>query len=172
VKSDTCNTDCGIHDGCLQNSTKAMSDALYASGRPIVYYVDSGNPTSPQRVFNPHNRNVHNEECLVKVALRPRELVWRWAADTAHAFKSWFDIDDTYRSTLTNAHNQIRVAEYQSCGTFNTPDMLTIGQGGQSFAEYRTQFYLWAVLGAPLILGADLRNLTARELDLVTGTPR
>ncbi len=30
VKHDTFNTDCGIHDGCLQNSTGRMSAALYA----------------------------------------------------------------------------------------------------------------------------------------------
>ena len=32
-----------------------------------------------------------------------------------HMFKSWFDIEDAWGSTLSNAHNQVRVAEYQRC---------------------------------------------------------
>jgi alpha-galactosidase len=43
----------------------------------------------------------------------------------------------------------------QKCGAFNTPDMLTIGQGGQTQSEYRAQMFLWSVLGAPLIMGYD-----------------
>jgi hypothetical protein len=44
--------------------------------------------------------------------------------------KSIFDIKDTWRNTLMNAQNQIRLAEYQTCGQFLTPDMLTVGMGG------------------------------------------
>ncbi len=43
VKHDTCNSDCGIRDGCIQQSTARMRDALNATGRPIVYYIDDGN---------------------------------------------------------------------------------------------------------------------------------
>lgn len=47
-----------------------------------------------------------------------------------HMIKSIFDIKDTWRNTLMNAQNQIRLAEYQTCGQFLTPDMLTVGMGG------------------------------------------
>ena len=39
VKHDTCNEDCGVHDGCMQHSTARMRDGLNATGRPIVYYI-------------------------------------------------------------------------------------------------------------------------------------
>ena len=48
------------------------------------------------------------------------------------------------------------------------PDMMTIGQGKQSLAEYRAQFALWVVLGAPLIIGCDIRMMDAAVLELLT----
>ncbi len=68
-------------------------------------------------------------------------MVWVWARGVAHMYKSWFDINDTWQSTLTNAQNQIRIAEYQTCGQRNTPDMLTIGQDMQSMGEVTTLLF-------------------------------
>ena len=65
-----------------------------------------------------------------------------------------------------NVQNQIRLAEYQTCGQFLTPDMLTVGMGGQTAGEYRAQFYLWAVLGAPLILSNDIRTMATEDVRL------
>lgn len=78
------------------------------------------------------------------------------------------DIKDTWRNTLMNAHNQIRLAEYQTCGQFLTPDMLTIGMGGQTAGEYRSQLYLWSILGAPLILSNDVRAMSPEDVALVS----
>ena len=46
-------------------------------------------------------------------------------------------------------------------GAYNDNDMLTVCNGGQSEAEYRAQFSVWAILTSPLILGNDVRNLSA-----------
>lgn len=173
VKHDTCGTDCGVHDGCIQHAAYEMAMGLNSTGREIVYYLDNGNPTSPQRVYNPHNHHVMYEEAIIKVATRPEELVWYWSTQLdpsigPHLTKSWFDRKDTWISMLTNLHNQVRVAEYQSCGRFNMPDMLTVGMGAQSQGQYRAQFFLWAVLGAPLILGNDIRKMDQFTVDLLT----
>jgi len=152
-----------------------MRDGLWeAGGGEIVYYLDSGNPTSPQRVFNPRQIHISDKEAKKKLATKPSELVWVWLGTLPdqekgpHLFKSWFDIEDTFLSTMTNLHNQVRIAEYQSCGHFNMPDMLTVGQGAQSMGQYRAQFFLWAVLGAPLILGNDIREISEAHLRLLT----
>jgi alpha-galactosidase len=47
-------------------------------------------------------------------------------------------------------------------------DMLTIGLGGQTDNEYRTQLLLWTVLGAPFVLSCDVANLTNAQLQLLT----
>ena len=109
----------------------------------------------------------------ISTQVRPEELVWYWTARWAdgkgpHLLKSWFDRKDSWASVLTNVQNQIRTAEYQRCGHFHNPDMLTIGMGGQTEAEYRSQFFLYAVLGAPMIMGNDIRLMDNFTVSLVT----
>ena len=48
------------------------------------------------------------------------------------------------------------------------PDMLSVGQGRQTQAQYRAQMLLWSVMGAPLILGADIRKMDAFTRSLLT----
>lgn len=169
VKHDTCNYDCGVHDGCMQNSTAAMRDGLNATGKPIVYYIDAGNPSSPSRVYNPKNHNV-NPQDVIKIASDPSQLVYVWGPSHANMWKSWFDISDNWESTLDNVHHQIGLSMYQSCGAFNTPDMVTIGQGALSDGQYRAQMFIWSVLGAPIILGNDLRQVSSEVVNLLTAT--
>lgn len=168
-----------------------------AGNGTTVYYLDSGNPTSPQRTFNPYYQGIPayakaseiQQESILKLANRPEELAWVWATEWGrnsvvpdpedargrltddkgpHMFKSWFDRQDTWFSALTNLHSQARVAEYQRCSQFHMPDMLTIGMGGQSESEYRAQFFLWSILGAPLVMGNDIRNMDDFTVNLVT----
>ena len=45
--------------------------------------------------------------------------------------------------------------------------MLTVGMGGQTLGMYRTQFYYWVILGTPLLLSNDIRNMEASDKNLV-----
>ncbi|NJP95355.1 alpha-galactosidase [Nonomuraea sp. FMUSA5-5] len=49
--------------------------------------------------------------------------------------------------------NQLR-AEYAGRGSWADPDLIQAGRGGMTETEYRTQFTLWAMGAAPLILQA------------------
>ena len=82
--------------------------------------------------------------------------------DTADPTDTWWHIMDNVQH---NAHGTQR---FQSCGRFNMPDMLTIGQGGQSIDEYKSQMALWTVMASPLINGADIRNLRPAHLAILT----
>ena len=81
------------HDYCLSTVPKAMAhtakmrDALNATGRRIVYYVDVGGmvpttfggalrPTTPREI----------------TASRPEQLPWAWAPGVAHLWKTWHDV--------------------------------------------------------------------------------
>ncbi|KAH3759061.1 glycoside hydrolase family 27 protein [Pelomyxa schiedti] len=168
VKFDTCNYDCGVHDGCIPNSVAAMRDGLNATGRPVVLYLDDGNDSTGQRILNPHHYHVW-PKYRIKVADVYSELVWAWpAADYANMWKSWFDIHDSWENFMDNLHMQISLSYYQHCGAYNFPDMLTIGQGSQTAGQYRAQMFIYAVLGSPLILGNDVRNVDEDTLTLLT----
>lgn len=200
VKHDTCSPGyCGVYgaaghagtpsDGnCIRHSTTLMSEALQAAAKalhrePIVYYIDHGNPTSPQKVYNPFLHHVPTKVPINPVpgtqqwrdatgmnsqALTPSELGYTWGGGVAHMMKIWYDREDTWDSFLTNVHSQVGLAPYQHCGFFLAPDMLTIGMGGMSPSQERAQFLMYAILGAPLVLAADIRKLSAAQLALLT----
>jgi hypothetical protein len=58
--------------------------------------------------------------------------------------------------------------EAQHTGYFNDPDMMVVGMPGLSDAQNRVHLTLWAMSGAPLIVGADLRGLSPASLATLT----
>lgn len=69
------------------------------------------------------------------------------------------DIFDNWNSMLANVTSQESRATQSGPGRWNDPDMLEVGNGGMTPAEYRTHFSLWAMAAAPLIAGNDLRDM-------------
>jgi alpha-galactosidase len=49
-------------------------------------------------------------------------------------------------------------------GKWVDPDAFNLGNGGMTEAEERTYFSLWCLLKAPLLMGNDLRNMSAQTL--------
>jgi alpha-galactosidase len=50
--------------------------------------------------------------------------------------------------------------KYAWAGHWNDPDMLEIGNGGMTDAEYQTHMSLWCILSAPLLAGNDIRSMS------------
>ena len=46
--------------------------------------------------------------------------------------------------------------------------VLEVGNGGMTDAEYVTHFSLWAISKAPLVIGCDVRNMSAATLAILT----
>jgi hypothetical protein len=65
----------------------------------------------------------------------------------------------TLAGVFTNFDHGIH-PQAQHTGYYNDPDMMVLGMPGLSDAENRVHMSLWAISGAPLILGADLTTLT------------
>ncbi|XP_020209605.1 alpha-galactosidase 3-like [Cajanus cajan] len=59
-------------------------------------------------------------------------------------------------------------AAYAGPGGWNDPDMLEVGNGGMTYQEYRAHFSIWALAKAPLLIGCDVRNLTAETLEILS----
>jgi hypothetical protein len=49
-------------------------------------------------------------------------------------------------------------------------DMLEVGNGGMTETQYRTHFNLWAIFKAPLLIGCDVRNMSAVTRDILLQT--
>lgn len=66
-------------------------------------------------------------------------------------------------------------APYSHLGGFNDPDMLVVGMHeqndwmgpGMTDIEYRTNFAIWCVVAAPLLIGADPNHLDSVALDIL-----
>jgi alpha-galactosidase len=78
------------------------------------------------------------------------------------------DIRDSWQSMSTIGFSQSDLAKFTKPGWWPDPDMLEIGNGGMSTTEYRTHMTLWAMIGAPLIAGNDLRDMTPEIHDILT----
>ncbi|MCK4923202.1 MAG: glycoside hydrolase family 27 protein, partial [Bacteroidales bacterium] len=62
---------------------------------------------------------------------------------------------------------QVGLESYAGPGHWNDPDMLEVGNGNLSYEENRAHFSLWCILSAPLMLGNDIRDLSAEILEIL-----
>lgn len=100
-----------------------------------------------------------------------------WIKETgAHMWRSTGDIVDCWTSIRDLAKSQIVAQEYNGQGCFNDMDMLVVGMHGKGHVgitgctpeEYRLHFSLWAMLGSPLMLGCDIRNMDEDTKAIIT----
>ena len=103
--------------------------------------------------------------------------VHNWIRSTgAHMYRSTGDINDSFASMRDIAFSQIKNLAYSAPGCFNDIDMLTIGMYGKGNVgssgcndiDYKTQFAIWCMYSAPLMLGGDIRTFSESTLKLVT----
>jgi alpha-galactosidase len=119
-----------------------MGDALRAATRPIVY----------------------------SLCQYGQQAVQTWGTQVGgNLWRTTGDIGDNWRSMSgIGFDRQIGLEKYAGPGHWNDPDMLEIGNGGMSDTEYQTHMALWAILGAPLLAGNDLRSMTPAIRDILT----
>jgi len=142
LKYDWCNT--GTENAQAAYST--MRDALEAAGRPIVFSLCEWGSNKP----------------------------WLWARDVGNLWRTTGDISDCWNckkdqlSWTQILDLQVGLEIYASPGHWNDPDMLEVGNGGMTTAEYRSHFSLWCMLAAPLMAGNDLKNMSADIKEILT----
>jgi alpha-galactosidase len=118
-----------------------MHKALVATGRPIVYSL-----------------------CQYGF-----DNVWEWGTEVGgNLWRTTGDIDDTYDRMSVIGFQQSGLGKYAGPGHWNDPDMLEVGNGHMSSAEYRTHMTLWVMLAAPLLAGNDLSKMTPETLATLT----
>lgn len=103
--------------------------------------------------------------------------VWEWGRGIGHFWRTTGDITFTWRSVSDIGFKQIDHARFGGPGGWNDPDMLVVGKLGWGRTltptqltpnEQITHITIWAMLPAPLLIGADLSQLDRFTLDLLT----
>ncbi|MFD1107453.1 NPCBM/NEW2 domain-containing protein [Sphingobium olei] len=92
-----------------------------------------------------------------------------WGKDVGNISRTSDDISADWGRMLTNFDSAARRAFYAHPGSWNDPDMLFIGKGdfdADHLTEARSHFALWAMLNAPLLIGADLRSTPQPLIDI------
>ncbi|WP_158853992.1 NPCBM/NEW2 domain-containing protein [Saccharothrix deserti] len=112
---------------------RAMGEALRKTGRDIVYSLCEWGQN------------------------RPWEGLGREVG--GHLWRTTGDISDNWTSVMGILDQQVGLERYAGPDGWNDPDMLEVGNGGMTDAEYRAHFALWSVLNAPLIAGNDVRSM-------------
>ena len=134
------------YDNWKKESTKeryqSMLDALNQVERPIFYSLGQG-----------------GEEDLAT-----------WGKDVGNSWRTTEDINNNWNSMIEIININNQWYQYAGQGGWNDPDILTIGCGGMSLTEYKTQFNLWAISKAPLIIGCDITTMEEEIKDILKNT--
>lgn len=125
------------YDNCNNKNTSAkerypiMAKALQKCGRPIFFSLCEWGQEDPAT----------------------------WAPGIGNSWRTTGDISDNWNSMTSLADQNDKWASYAGPGGWNDPDMLEVGNGGMTAAEYRSHFSIWALAKAPLLIGCDIRAM-------------
>ena len=144
LKYDWCNTE-GLDQ---HDAYQKMSQALRASGRPIVFSMCEWGSSKP----------------------------WLWAQGVGQLWRATGDIQDCWDcgkswGGMGVSHIVDLMADlypYSGPGHWNDADMLEVGNGGLTMAENRAHFGLWCLWSAPLMAGNDLKAMTPEIRAILT----
>ncbi|MEV4201886.1 NPCBM/NEW2 domain-containing protein [Micromonospora globbae] len=127
-----------------------------ASGRPMIFNLC--NPvTSPDWGDYPEEQQ--------------STYSWTYAPEIAQSWRTYTDVgfvgDIKFTDVLRNYDANARHPEVAGPGRYNDPDYLA-PQLGMTDEEFRTQMTLWSVAAAPLVIGSDVRTLSATSVGILT----
>jgi len=144
-----------------QHRYKTMSNALNATGRPILYSMCNWGEDSP----------------------------WNWAQTMANSWRMSGDITDSFNkpdvrcpcddatecnlpgfhcSVMNILNKQAMFPSKSQPGAWSDLDMLEIGNGGMNDEEYKLHMTMWAATKSPLIVGTDVRDLSPSAYSIYT----
>lgn len=146
LKYDWCNTE----DVNPKGAYRLMRDALYATGRPILFSMCEWGDNKP----------------------------WEWAKDISHAWRTTGDIYPCWNCEIRHGSwaslgvlnildKQEGLRKYAGPGHWNDMDMMEVGNG-MSYEEDKAHFSIWAMMASPLIAGNDLRSMSDETKQILT----
>ena len=94
----------------------------------------------------------------------------KWAPAVGNSWRTTVDIKDNWDTMINRADLNDAWWKYAGPYGWNDPDMLEVGNGGMTTTEYETHFSLWCLMKAPLLIGADVTNMSAETLRILTNS--
>ncbi|KAG6556475.1 hypothetical protein Mapa_002420 [Marchantia paleacea] len=134
------------YDNCYNDKSKpevrypVMRNALNMSGRQIFYSMCEWGKDDPAT----------------------------WGVEVGNSWRTTEDIKDNWKSMTKIADENDKWADFAGPGGWNDPDMLEVGNGGMTMDECRSHFSVWALMKAPLLIGCDVRNMSAEVLEILS----
>ncbi|KAK7233248.1 alpha-galactosidase [Aureococcus anophagefferens] len=129
-----------------------MSAALNATGRPVLYSMCNWGRHDP----------------------------WLWAPEIANMWRTTMDVWPQWHRVASILDSMAGLSAYGGRGGFNDADMVEVGVDSRIFnwagmpetnlteREAAAHFTMWAIMGAPLVLGLDLEAAEQWALDVVS----
>jgi alpha-galactosidase len=123
-----------------------MRDALRATGRPIVYSINSNSVHS-------NNGDTYNWGAIADM--------WRTTEDITDSWDTGCT-GDCFMGIEQILDKMAPIHAWNGPGHWNDPDMLEVGvRGTFSSTENRAHLSMWAIMASPLIAGNDIRSMPA-----------
>jgi alpha-galactosidase len=124
-----------------------VQQAIMAAGRPMVLSVSDNGFDRP----------------------------WRWGPGIASLWRTTNDYTaygaqygNWWQAVLTIAGINSALYRYAQPGGWNDPDNLLVGTGLLTVPQERSQFSLWSMMAAPLLVDGDVRSMSAATQDILT----
>lgn len=157
VKVDWCGGDQEKLDPVVQYAeiARAIQHTEQATGRHLYFSICNWGNQSPW-TWAAHIGNTSAD-------------IWRTSGDIVApivAGEKHADRKASFDKMLANFDAGIH-PQAQQTGAYNDPDMMVLGMPGLSDKQNRVHLSLWAISGAPLIVGADLTKLTSVTLAML-----
>ncbi|CAN1166950.1 unnamed protein product [Linum perenne] len=93
-----------------------------------------------------------------------------WAPAIGNSWRTTGDISDKWEKMVHRADENDKWASYAGPGGWNDPDMLEVGNGGMTTAEYIAHFSIWALAKSPLIIGCDVRAMSNETYQILSNS--
>jgi alpha-galactosidase len=93
-----------------------------------------------------------------------------WSPDVGNMWRTTSDIRPNWDRLKFIIGRNIPLHQWAKPGAWNDPDMLEIGNGTLTQTEERTQFSMWAIMAAPLLIGTDLTAASAADLAILANS--
>ena len=138
--------------------TRAMAEALCATGRDIVFSLSNAAPFEDVAELSKYAQAWRTTGDIVDVWAPPTPMSWQF-------------------SVTEIGFNQDRWVPHGGPGHWNDPDMLVVGWVGWgpnlhptllTPAQQYSHVSLWAMLASPLLIGCDLERLDPLTLNLLS----